>query len=212
MTKKEPPLGRLTQENTRHKRRLLRRNLRCGTLPDIEYACGAASWLCTKSALFWCEAVLPKQVRDKIGCKNTRILTYAGIFSGDFSRTGTGKTVCFLCQSAFGRFFFVSEKIREKREELMCAAVGGTIRKERPDHRPLFIFVGNAIAGFHANFNNPPSSDTVPPAGRWGRPACGRGCPEWPAPAPAPRSHGLPPAAYPPECAPCSAKSRCHGR
>ena len=26
-------------------------------------------------------------------------------------------------------FFFVSEKIREKREELMCAAVGGTIRK-----------------------------------------------------------------------------------
>ena len=122
------------------------------------------------------------------------------------------KPYVFLCQSAFGRFFFVSEKIREKREELMCAAVGGTIRKERPDHRPLFIFVGNAIAGFHANFNNPPSSDTVPPAGRWGRPACGRGCPEWPAPAPAPRSHGLPPAAYPPECAPCSAKSRCHGR
>ena len=89
-------LGRLTQENTRHKRRILRRNLRCGTLPDIEYACGAASWLCTKFALFWCEAVLPQQVRDKIDCKNSRILTYAGIFSGDFSRTGTGKTVCFL--------------------------------------------------------------------------------------------------------------------
>ena len=122
------------------------------------------------------------------------------------------KPYVFLCQSAFGRFFFVSEKIGEKREELMCAAVGGTIRKERPDHRPLLIFVGNAIAGFHASLNNPPSSDTVPPAGRWGRPACGRGCPEWPAPAPAPRSHGLPPAAYPPECAPCSAKSRCHGR
>ena len=93
---KTPVLGRLTQENTRHKRRFLRRNLRCGALPDIEYACGAASWLCTKSALFWCEAVLPKQVRDKIDCKNSRILTYAGIFSGDFSRTGTGKTVCFL--------------------------------------------------------------------------------------------------------------------
>lgn len=39
------------------------------------------------------------------------------------------KPYVFLCQSAFGRFFFVSEKIRVKREELMCAAVGGTIRK-----------------------------------------------------------------------------------
>ena len=39
------------------------------------------------------------------------------------------KPYVFLCQSAFGRFFFVSEKIGEKREELMCAAVGGTIRK-----------------------------------------------------------------------------------
>lgn len=30
---------------------------------------------------------------------------------------------------SYVRFFFVSEKIREKREELRCAAVGGTIRK-----------------------------------------------------------------------------------
>ena len=53
------------------------------------------------------------------------------------------KPYVFLCQSAFGRFFFVSEKIREKREELMCAAVGGTIRKERPDHRPLLSLSKN---------------------------------------------------------------------
>ena len=94
--KRSALLGRLTQENTRHKRRILHRRLRCAALPDIQYAHGSAPCLCTKCALFWCEADLPKGVRDKIGCKNFPILTYGEIFSGSFSRIGTGKTVCFL--------------------------------------------------------------------------------------------------------------------
>ena len=33
---------------------------RCAALTDIQYACGSAPRLCTKRALFRCEAVLPK--------------------------------------------------------------------------------------------------------------------------------------------------------
>ena len=33
---------------------------RCAALTDIQYACGGAPRLCTKRALFRCEAVLPK--------------------------------------------------------------------------------------------------------------------------------------------------------
>ena len=31
-----------------------------------------------------------------MGCKNAHMLTHAGVFSVDFSRIDTGKTVCFL--------------------------------------------------------------------------------------------------------------------
>ena len=69
---------------------------RCAALTDIQYACGGAPRLCTKRALFRCEAVLPKYIRAEIGCKNARMLTHVGVFSVDFSRIDTGKTVCFL--------------------------------------------------------------------------------------------------------------------
>ena len=85
-----------------------------------------------------------------------------------------------------------------------CKGCGTGMKKQVSRFTHLFFY--------HVLFNNPLSSGTGPPGGRWGRRACGLYYPIFPGHRPAPSGHGPPPAGCPPGCGPYSAKNRCRGR